>query len=187
MLAPGESEIVLKAAASATRGKKVTAIAAYGSKVAGYSRPDSDFDLLVVVDKQRPRAKYIYGTIEKDEFSALLVDGESLMADAREASLGEFVAGRLLNVYQPLHGSDLLREAEQSIKRRVVLEAIEELLERYDVFAQQMLIPSSYFLFEKLKKRAFVYPPVIYSYAKTYGGHQKEGNIASSLQDSKRG
>jgi len=174
--------VVLRAAASASGGRKVVAIAAYGSKVAGYSRPDSDFDLIVVVDRLRPRAKYVYGAIDGKEFSALLVDEESIVKDATEASLGEFVAGRLLNVYEPLHGSSFLREVEHHLKRRVVLEAIEELLEKYDAFARQMLIPPSYFLFEKLKKRAFVYPPVIYSYAKTYSGPQKEGNIASSLQ-----
>ncbi len=186
-LAESESQTVLRAAASATGGKKVVAIAAYGSKVAGYSRPDSDFDLLVVVDKLRPRAKYVYGAVDGSEFSALLVDEEAFVKDAREASLGEFVAGRLLNVYQPLHGSDLLEKVEYTIKRRVILEAIAELLDKYDVFAQEMLIPPSYFLFEKLKKRAFVYPPVIYSYAKTYSGPQKEGNITSSLRGFERG
>jgi tRNA A-37 threonylcarbamoyl transferase component Bud32 len=137
--------------------------------------------LIVVVDKLRPRAKYVYGDLEGKEYSALLVDEEALIKDASEASLGEFVAGRLLNTYQALEGAELLRNVEDILKRRVVLEAIEELLDRYDAFAQQMLIPPSYFLFGKLKKRAFVYPPVIYSYAKTYGGHLKEGNVASSL------
>jgi tRNA A-37 threonylcarbamoyl transferase component Bud32/predicted nucleotidyltransferase len=186
MLNPGESDVVLKAADSASAGKEVIAVAAYGSKVAGYARPDSDFDLIVVVDKLRPRAKYVYGDIGGKEYSALLVDRESLADDAKEASLGEFVAGRLLNIYEPLSGSGLLSEVEYTMKRRVVLEAIEELLDKYDAFAQQMLIPPSYFLFEKLKKRAFVYPPVIYSYAKTYSGPGRERNVASSLRGFER-
>ncbi|HVP23535.1 MAG TPA: hypothetical protein VMS77_06450 [Conexivisphaerales archaeon] len=182
MLGPGDSEVVLKAAASVAKARKVVAIAAYGSKVAGYSRPDSDFDLIVVLDKLRPRAKYIYGSIDGRQFSALLVDEGSFVKDATKASLGEFVSGRLLNTYQPLHGSEFLKKAELSLKRRVVLEAVEELLDRYDDFAQQMLVPPSYFLFEKLKKRAFVYPPVIYSYSRTYSGPQKEENLVSTLK-----
>jgi len=181
MLTDEEKAIVLGAATDAAKGRKILAVAAYGSKVAGYSRPDSDFDLIVVVDKLRPRAKYVYGDLEGKEYSALLVDEEALTKDASEASLGEFVAGRLLNIYQPLEGAELLENVEDILKHRVVLEAIEELLDRYDAFAQQMLIPPSFFLFGKLKKRAFVYPPVIYSYAKTYGGHLKEENVASSL------
>jgi tRNA A-37 threonylcarbamoyl transferase component Bud32/predicted nucleotidyltransferase len=181
MLSEDEKEIVRRAALRAAEGRKIVAIAAYGSKVAGYSRPDSDYDLIVVVDKLRPHSKYAYGGIEGKEYSALLVDEKALIKDAEEASLGEFVSGRFLNVHEDLEGGEFLRRAEDSLKRRVVLEAIEELFDRYDVFAEQMLIPPSYFLFEKLKKRAFIYPPVIYSYAKTYSGPQQESNVASSL------
>jgi tRNA A-37 threonylcarbamoyl transferase component Bud32 len=49
-----------------------------------------------------------------------------------------------------------------------------------------MLIPPEYFLFEKLKKRAFVYPPVVYSYSKTYSGPQKESNLSSSVRGFER-
>lgn len=38
-------------------GGKVLSVAAYGSKVAGYARPDSDYDLIVVVKKFRGRIR----------------------------------------------------------------------------------------------------------------------------------
>jgi tRNA A-37 threonylcarbamoyl transferase component Bud32/predicted nucleotidyltransferase len=185
-LSDEDREIVLEASRDAAGGRKVVAVTAYGSKVAGYSRPDSDFDLLVVVDDLRPHAKYVYGAVDGKEYSALLVGDEALVKDAKTAFLGEFVAGRLLNAHEPLLGGDYLREVEDSLKRRVVLESIKELVDKYDDFAGQLLIPPSYFLFEKLKKRAFIYPPVIYSYAKTYGGPQKDVNVARSLASFER-
>jgi tRNA A-37 threonylcarbamoyl transferase component Bud32 len=181
MLSDVEREIILKSARQAAGTKKIAAVAAYGSKVAGYARPDSDYDLIVAVDKLRPRAKYIYGEVEGNEYSALLVEERALLQDATEASLGEFVAGRLLNAHEALQGPEYLRVVEDSLKRRVVLEAISELFDRYDFFAEQMLIPPSYFLFEKLKKRAFVYPPVLYSYVRTYSPPLRDANVKSAL------
>jgi tRNA A-37 threonylcarbamoyl transferase component Bud32/predicted nucleotidyltransferase len=182
MFSETDREVLSHAAAKAAGGRTVLAVAAYGSKVAGYARPDSDYDLIVVVNALRPHAKYVYGEVDGRQFSALVVETEALMKDADAGFLGEFVAGRLLNVYEPIIGSEYLADIESRIKKRVVLEAIDELLERYGAFAEEMLIPPSYFLFNKLKKRAFVYPPVLYSYVKTYSPPVKESNLAASLK-----
>lgn len=180
-LSKEDREVLVEASERAAEGRRVLAVAGYGSKVAGYSRPDSDYDVLTVVDKLRPHAKYVYGEVGGAPFSALVVEQEAFERDAREGFLGEFVAGRLLNIYEAVVGEEYLLKTELDLKRRVVLETVEELLERYGAFAEQMLIPSSYFLFNKLKKRAFVYPPVLYSYVSTYSPPQKERNLRASL------
>ena len=156
-------------------------MALYGSQVAGYARDDSDYDLLVVLKNYRERAryKYIHGTIN---LSVLLVDSDALSKDASTASLGEFVVGRLLNVYQPILGSDFFWEVEVAYKRRVAMELLAEIVASYGDFSSELLIPPAYFLFEKLRKRAAIYPPALYSYAKTYTGPMKERNIGFSVE-----
>jgi tRNA A-37 threonylcarbamoyl transferase component Bud32/predicted nucleotidyltransferase len=158
----------------------VAALCAYGSKVAGYSRPDSDYDLIVVSKRFREGVRYRY-LDSPVPASALIVDDELLRQDARSSYLGEFVVGRLLNVYEPISGEDLLRSVEQEFKTRVVIEALLELSSDYGDFCRQFLIPYEYFLFDKLNRRAAVYPPALYSYVQTYAGPRAAENKAASV------
>jgi len=153
--------------ASLVDPESVVALCGYGSKVAGYARPDSDYDLIVVAKKfgEGVRYRYVKTPVES---SALVVDEGLLRRDARAAYLGEFVAGRLLNVYEPILNERLLLEVELDYKRRVMVEALFELASDYGDFNRHITVPYDYFLFEKLRKRAQIYPPALYSYVQTY-------------------
>ncbi|MDA4134277.1 MAG: hypothetical protein OK441_01735 [Thaumarchaeota archaeon] len=159
---------------------EVTSVTAYGSKVAGYSRPDSDYDIIVTSKKfsGRVRYKYVDAPVKA---SALIVRDELFLSDAKKASLGEFVSGRLLNIYLPLLNAEFTREAEIESKKRVIAEGIYELSSQNGEFAQDLIIPLDYFLFDKLHKRASIYPPVLYSYVKTYTCPSAPHNRASSI------
>jgi tRNA A-37 threonylcarbamoyl transferase component Bud32/predicted nucleotidyltransferase len=160
---------------------RALAVAAYGSKVAGYARPDSDYDLIVVAKKFKGgiRYQYVHAPVTS---AALVVESELLEKDAMKAYLGEFVSGRLLNVYEPLLNGDLIRKAEVESKRRVLAEEILEIESLYGEFSQDLVIPLEYFLFNKLHKRAIVYPPALYSYVKTYTCPSGDENKAFSLE-----
>ncbi len=162
------------------QGASVVAVCAYGSKVAGYARPDSDYDILVVARRYGDgvRYKYVKGPVEA---SALIVDERMLRQDARNAYLGEFVAGRFLNVYEPIINGALLREVEVDYKARVVSEALVELSSDYGDFNRHVVVPYDYFLFDKLRKRSQVYPPALYSYVQTYACGQGAENRAESV------
>ena len=154
-------------AGSLVEPSKIAALAAYGSKVAGYSRPDSDYDLIVVSKRFREGIRYRYLTVPV-AVSALVVDQEMLDQDARSSFLGEFVVGRLLNVYEPIANAELFRAVEHEYKMRVIVEALLELSSDYGEFGRHLLVPYDYFLFDKLHRRAAIYPPALYSYVHTY-------------------
>jgi Kae1-associated kinase Bud32 len=160
---------------------RALAVAAYGSKVAGYARPDSDYDIIVVAKKFKGRIRYQY-VHSPVTSAALVVESELLERDAVKAYLGEFVSGRLLNVYEPLLNGDLIRKAEVESKRRVLAEEILEIESLYGEFSQDLVIPLEYFLFNKLHKRAIVYPPALYSYVKTYTCPSGDENKAFTLE-----
>ncbi len=141
---------------------------AYGSKVAGYARPDSDYDLLLILKNYGHVIKYMYAH-NNLELSVLIVDSKSLIKDAEKAALGEFVVGRLLHAYEPLENARYLEEVETKYKKRVILEAIKELAATNALY-NEILIPPEYFLYSKVQKRAKVYPHALYRYIKTYSG-----------------
>ena len=181
-LSPDETRKLLEVADDVVGdGGKAVSVAAYGSKVAGYARPDSDYDIIVVAKKFRGRIRYQY-VDEPVTASALVVEEGLLESDAVKATLGEFVSGRLLNIYEPLMNGDLIRRAEVESKKRVLAEEILELGSQQGEFAQDLLIPLEYFLFDKLHKRALIYPPALYSYVKTYTCPSGQENRAFSLE-----
>ncbi len=180
-LSQQEKETLSKVASSVAGPQGAVAACVYGSQVAGYARDDSDYDLIVVAKRIREGIRYRY--LEEPVPSSSLVISEGLLrGDARSSYLGEFVVGRLLNVYEPLSNPGLFREVEVDYKRRVAAEALLELSSDYGEFSSHLRVPYEYFLFDKLKKRAMVYPPALYSYAQTYGGPQGEKNAAASAE-----
>ena len=156
------------------------AIAIYGSQIAGYAKPDSDYDVLVLLKNFSGKLRYIYYK-QNVELSLLLVDLNEARKDAEEASMGEFVAGRLLNPYIPIHGESLIREIEVKYKERVIREELAELFSHYEMFTYHLIIPLQYFLFSRLEKRYKIYPPALYSYAMTYSSERMEKNLSMTL------
>jgi tRNA A-37 threonylcarbamoyl transferase component Bud32 len=163
-----------------TAKREIVALEAYGSQVAEYATKDSDYDVVLVVKPFSQRIKYYYLKGET-ECSALVVDPKSFEDDCRKSTLGEFVSGRLLNPYFSISGDSYLRQNEIIFKKRVILEGVSEAYAENSEFTSEIIFPLKYFLFEKLKKRAAIYPPVVYSYSKTYGDNLLENNLESSL------
>ncbi|HUK79855.1 MAG TPA: hypothetical protein VLU91_04255, partial [Nitrososphaerales archaeon] len=180
-LTESERETVTGIASSLVEPSKILALAAYGSKVAGYARADSDYDLIIVSKRFRTGVRYKY-VDSPVEASALIVDEHMLDQDATSSFLGEFVVGRLLNVYEPLVNGDLFRSAELKYKKRVLTEALIELASDYGEFSSHLLVPYEYFLFDKLHKRAAIYPPALYSYVHTYTCAKGEENKAVTVE-----
>ena len=166
-LSDSERATLSTLAASLVEPSKISGVSAYGSKVAGYARSDSDYDLIVVSRRFREGVRYRY-LDSPVEASALIVDEDMLLQDARSSFLGEFVVGRLLNVYEPISNPELFRSVELEFKKRVLVEALLELSSDYAEFGRHLVVPYDYFLFDKLHTRAAVYPPALYSYVHTY-------------------
>jgi tRNA A-37 threonylcarbamoyl transferase component Bud32/predicted nucleotidyltransferase len=157
------------------------AVAVYGSQISGYARKESDYDVIVVLAPFTQRIKYYY--LKGDvQCSALVVEEKTFDNDCQKSSLGEFVSGRLLNPYEALLGKEYLRNNETLYKQRVILEGLSEAYTEYGRFAENIEFPLSFFLFEKLRKRAAIYPPVVYSYALTYGNGLQKSNVESSME-----
>jgi len=160
----------------------IKSLVIYGSTVAGYAKPDSDIDVLVLADDFKEKVRYFYFDSSFNKYSALVADLNETYKDAEKASLGEFVVGRLLNPFLPVYGEEIIREVELRYKKRVISEEIAELYKEFQDFSYYLIIPLQYFLFSKLKKRYQIYPPALYSYAKTYSKELISKNLPVTLE-----
>lgn len=157
-------------------------VIAYGSRVAGYAGPDSDYDYIYVVDGYKPKIKYIYREVGDTYISVLVVDKSFLEEDVYFGAHGEFVAGRLYSVFNPLLNEGYIRNLEVILKKRALLEELRLLKLKYGRLLKYMRIPTKYFLLARLKKRIIAYPPVKYSYYKTFYGERGAENLRRSLE-----
>jgi Kae1-associated kinase Bud32 len=168
-------------------GFEVFAALAYGSRIAGYASKHSDYDLIIVVDGFKEGIRYIYEKVFDGNYvSALVVDKKFFEEDIFEARHGEFVAGRLFTVYEPIVNGEYVSEMDYFLKRRTILEEAYFLIDEFGDFAYEFVIPIKYFLFSRLRRRVKAYPPVRYSYVKMFFGDNGPENQDSVLRGFKR-
>ncbi len=141
---------------------KVFAACLYGSQVCGYARAESDFDVIVVLNKYDARVKYTY--IKGDfEIAFLAVDKKVLEDDINNAKYGDFIAGRLINPTIPLVNAEYIQNSELNIKKRIIDREIKKLVYDYKIDAKFLEINLLYFPFKKWHKLAAIYRPYLYS------------------------
>ena len=168
------------------KNNKIVGVCLYGSKVAGYSRPNSDFDIIVVLENYSFIVKYVYLKESKIEVSALLVDRQSLEKDAKTAFLGEFVVGRLLHIYDAILNPDLFKRIETIYKKRVIIEEIFDIVRSNNILSTEISFPLDFIMFSKIKRRSILYPNALYSYYKIYTCENASRNIDFALDGYRR-
>ena len=176
-----ERSKILALAELLVKKEEIYSLCAYGSRVAGYARKDSDYDMIIV-------AKNVNASVaerheqEPTKSPPLIIEETALMKDAKQPSVGEFVIGRLLNIYEPIVNAEFLRSVEVEYKKRIMAEELIEIQSDYGDFSSNLIIPYEYFLFDKLHKRALAYPEAMFSYARTYASDQRKENIEFTLR-----
>ena len=176
-----EKERIIRIINKVVKGLDIEAICMYGSRIAGYANEKSDYDVIVVINNYKNKVRYKY-IFDKIEISAIFVDKDSIIRDAKEGNLGEFVIGRLLNPYEVLMNPEFFYKVEIEYKKRIILEQIDRLQIEYRSLSEYLKIPAEFFLFHRLRFRMRIYPPVKYSYIMTYSGKNNSKNVKRSLK-----
>ena len=176
-----EKERIIRIINKVVKGLDIEAICMYGSRIAGYANEKSDYDVIVVINNYKNKVRYKY-IFDKIEISAIFVDKDSIIRDAKEGNLGEFVIGRLLNPYEVLVNPEFFDRVEIEYKKRIILEQIDRLQIEYRSLSEYLKIPAEFFLFHRLRFRMRIYPPVKYSYIMTYSGKINSKNVKRSLK-----
>jgi tRNA A-37 threonylcarbamoyl transferase component Bud32/predicted nucleotidyltransferase len=143
---------------------EIVAITLYGSRACGYAREDSDYDILLILNKYSEGVRYNYITKDQLQLAILIVDQQILELDVAQGTLGDFVSGRFLTPLIPLYNPDYIRKIEIKTKKRFAQEDLEDLIIEYGDLSRVLIIHPEYLVLARMEKRARAYPPLKYSY-----------------------
>ena len=88
-----------------------------------------------------------------------------LNATSTGAFLGEAIASKLIFPYLALQGKDYLHEKEVELKKRLILELLENLVVNFPELAHRIQIKPQYFMYEVFSNRIRVFPLIAYDLA----------------------
>ncbi|MDQ1280895.1 MAG: Polbeta protein [Thermoproteota archaeon] len=173
---------ILASCKDIAKSHNLISVGAYGSRVSGYARKDSDYDVILVLEDFDEYVRYYYNQMNGNQFAVLAVDKKALEMDAEKGALGDFVVGRLLSPYLPILNPEYLRSIELETKRRFVIEDLEDLIIEYGELSRGLVVKLDYLVLCRMKKRATSYPPLKYSYVKMLSPELRERNMKAILE-----
>ncbi len=176
-----EDKRVLQACKETASPRKIFASCFYGQRV--YDRADgkSDINVLLVVSAYSPKVSSSNRRLDGVNLSILAIDKQVFETDVARGKLGELFAEIVALPYWPWKNSRYLEEMEVKIKKRFVVELLENIVRQYPEMSAELLIQPEYFMYEVIRRQAKLFPPSIYDFSTIFGGRVRKQNIDSIM------
>jgi tRNA A-37 threonylcarbamoyl transferase component Bud32 len=159
----------------------ITAACICGDYIFGAEGPKMPLEVLLVIRDFQPRLMNYIKIIDERSIIVIAVDEWVFERDVDGGFLGEAFAGELILPYLPLIGEEYLKLQEVKLKRRLILELLENLVFSFPELSYSLHIKPEYFLYETLMNRARLFPPIMYSLAAFMRRNGKAKNIERAL------
>lgn len=119
-------------------------------------------EVMVVIHDFQPRLLSYIRVIGGRTVFFFAVDQWIFERDIDRGFLGEAIAGKLIFPHQALQGSEYLGTQEVMLKKRLILELLENLVLSFPELVPRMQIKPQYFLYEVASNRIRVFPLLAY-------------------------
>jgi tRNA A-37 threonylcarbamoyl transferase component Bud32 len=152
-----------------TGSSKVTAISVAHnySKKPSVTRPF--IEVMLIINGFQPRLMSYIKTFNTQTIFVFAVDQWIFEQDTDRGFLGEAIASKIIFPYLPLLGSDYLNEKEVALKKRLILELLENLVINFPELVQRIQIKPQYFMYEIFQNRIRVFPLLAYDHSDLMG------------------
>lgn len=120
-------------------------------------------NVLLVIRLFPPRLMNYVKVFEDRSIVVLAVDDWVFERDVDRGFLGEALAGRMIFPYVALTNGDYLHSQEIKLKRRLILELLENIVLDFPDLSSQFQIEPEYFMYEAMLSRVRLFPPMIHS------------------------
>ena len=122
-------------------------------------------------------------TVNERTVFVFAVDQWIFERDIERGFLGEAIASKLIFPHSALYGEEYLHKKEVALKKRLILELLENLASNFPELANRIQIKPQYFMYEVLLNRIRVFPLLTYDTSNLMNGLTlNEDGIPSQLQ-----
>jgi Kae1-associated kinase Bud32 len=120
----------------------------------------------LILGNFQPRLMRYFKTFNNKTIFVFAVDQWVFERDVDRGLLGEAIASKLIFPHLTLQGEAYLKQKEVALKKRLILELLENLVVNFPELAQSILIKPQYFMYEVFSNRIRVFPLIAYDLAK---------------------
>jgi len=152
----------------------ITAISILGEYPTGKSEAKTALEVVLVIRDFQPRLMSYVKNVNRRIVFVFAVDQWIFERDVERGFLGEALAGSLIFPYTALYGKDYLYAQEITLKKRLILELLENLVQTFPELSYSIHIKPEYFVYEVMLNRIRIFPPLAYSLSKYINGIPKK-------------
>jgi tRNA A-37 threonylcarbamoyl transferase component Bud32 len=160
---------------------QITSICMCGDYALGVSNEKTTIEVLLIIHDFQPRLMNYVKVFDDRNMVVFAVDKWVFERDIDRGFLGEALAGELIFPYIPLIDEDYLHGQEVKLKKRLILELLENLVLDFPELSYEIHIKPEYFMYETMLSRARLFPPTIYDLMNFMRKDAKKRNIERTL------
>jgi len=160
----------------------VTAISLLGNYPMAPSNAKATSEVVAVIHNFQPRIMSYVKTIGTKNIVFFAVDQWVFERDVDRSFLGEALAGTLIFPHTALSGEKYLHTQEILLKKRLILELLENLVLSFPELSYSLHIKPQYFMYEVILNRVRIFPPLAYSLSTFMNGAAPKKEVESVFQ-----
>jgi Kae1-associated kinase Bud32 len=141
---------------------KIAAIALVDNYSMKTSNERTIQEVMLVIHDFQPRLMRYLKAVNNKTIFVFAVDQWIFERDVDRGFLGESIASKLIFPYLPLYGDAYLHEKEIALKKRLILELLENLVVNFPELTNRLQIKPQYFMYEVFSNRIRVFPLIAY-------------------------
>jgi Kae1-associated kinase Bud32 len=139
---------------------QITAVSLFDYCSTEATRPKGAMEAVLIIRDFSPRLMSYVKVIAGRTIVVVAVDQWIFERDVERGFLGEASAGALVFPYAALIGERYLHAQEVVLKKRLILELLENLALSFPELSERLHIKPEYFMYEVLLNRVRVFPPI---------------------------
>ncbi len=149
---------------------QISAISLLDNYPTGTSDVKATLEVLLVIKDFQPRLISYVKNINGRSIIFFVVDQWVFERDVDRGFLGEALASALIFPHEALFGEKYLHKQEVLLKKRLILEHLENLILSFPDLSQQLFVKPKYFMYEAMLNRVRVFPPLAYGISNFING-----------------
>ncbi|MEM1589275.1 MAG: lipopolysaccharide kinase InaA family protein [Candidatus Bathyarchaeia archaeon] len=139
-------------------------------------------EVLLVIDGFKPKLMNYVKFFDGKPAIFYAVDRWVFERDVDSGFLGEALGVHLIFPYKPLVGEKYLKTEEVGLKKRLILEILENLVLDFPELSYEIRIKPEYFMYEAMLSRARLFPPLYYAIHSFLQTETFRGNVERVMQ-----